>query len=471
MDDLTTEVPVEASSDQVESTTDSSPAVTPDEAQTTQAPAEESAAPPLYPENDDDLKGQETNPHVQAVINLRGALRERDQQYAPWKDVIDQYGDPTIAKDYHELLTMLHTPVEGQPDSFNTKPFIEKLDSMSPGTANQMFFDLLTYKLPDEHGRVDTMQRHMIRSMGLDPDRLDDYANIDTVRASGVVTTDDLAGIPERLHDAFRALSQAQRDDIMLQRQTDTFGKVQYSAATLDYLNDKAEALEARQWREKDEAAKREQAEREQQAFEQRLQETIIQDVTTEAQSIRDSVLQKSLSQVTFSSDAVQDRLAKEGIMALLAQVQSPYPYQQQAAMSVLKDAGIELNGFSELLNRFEERRVAYKRYEAMGDQLRARQALSEYSVVKQQVLAKANDYALRLAKANGQRVAATASQQNGQLAAATSRYVPSGSQVQGQDSNPYANNPHPVGTPAYHKYVRDLDKQYGVTGASMFGS
>jgi hypothetical protein len=342
---------------------------------------------------------------------------------------------------------------------------------MSPGAANALLFDLLGYQVADENGRMDSMVRHMYRSHGLDPDRVEDYRNIDTIRASGAVTSDDLAGIPERFHDAFRALSTTQRDDILAQRQLDATGRAVYSPAAMEYLQDKAEALEARQWRERDEQARAQQAEVDRQQFEQQLQTEILQDVTTEAQSIRDSILQNLSSQVTFSSDPLQDKLTKAGIMALVQQVQSPYPYQQQAALAMLKEAGIEPNGFGELLNRFEERRGAYKRFEAMGDQLQARRALSEATVAKQQILARANDYTLRLAQANGERVAAQASQQAGQLQAATARFVPSGSQAQQGSTNPYEDNPYPIGSQEYFAYNRRLDKEYKLTGASMFGS
>lgn len=455
-----------ASVDTAESTAVSSPADSPNEANAPQVEAEESAAPPLYPETDDDLQGQENNPHVQAVKQLRGELRNRDQEFKPWKEVVSTIGDPSIAKDYYELMESLRTPVEGQPNQFTTRNFIEKLDSMSPGIANELFFDLVNYQLPDDKGRVDTMARHMMRSWGLDPERLEDYRSIDTIRASGAVTADDLSGIPERYHEAFRALSSAQRDDFILQK--DANGN--YALASMEYLQDKAEALEARQWREQQATQQAEAAERQQQAFEAQLGEQIVEDITSKAQSIRDSILQKSLSQVTFSSDALQDTIAKEGIMALLAQVQSPFPYQQKAALSVLKQAGIEVNGFGELMNRFEERRAAAVRFKALGDQLQARRAESEATIAEQQITARANDYAMRLAKAHGARAAEAAAQQNGQLAAATARYVPSGSQAPNGSSNPYEQNPHPVGSQEYYAFNRKLDREYKITGASMFG-
>jgi hypothetical protein len=67
--------------------------------------------------------------------------------------------------------------------------------------------------------------------------------------------------------------------------------------------------------------------------------------------------------------------------------------------------------------------------------------------------------------------VAAQASQQAGQLQAATARFVPSGSQAQQGSTNPYEDNPYPIGSQEYFAYNRRLDKEYKLTGASMFGS
>ncbi len=407
-------------------------------------------------------------PYAAGLARVRAAY-ESVAPLKSWQEVATQIGDPSIAKDYYELMEALRTPVEGQPNQHTTRPFIEKLDSLSPGIANELFFDLLNYQLPDEKGHVDTMTRHMIRSYGLDPDRLEDYRNIDTIRASGAVTSDDLAGIPERFHGAFRALSSAQRDDFRLQRDEKTG---EYPLASFEYLQDKAEALEARTWREQQAEQQKQAAEQQQQAFETQLQETIVQDITSKAQSIRDSILKNSLSQVTFSSDPIQDEIAKESMLALIEQaVHSPFPYQKQASIALLKKVGIEVNGLEQEVNVLEQKRAEYLRRTAEKDTLRARPAEAAATVAEQRILAQVQDYAIRLAKATGQRVADAASQQNGQLAAATARYVPSGSQAQQGSQNPYANNPYrdnPT-SPEYSAWIRNMDKQLKVGGASMW--
>jgi hypothetical protein len=409
-------------------------------------------------------------PHAQALANLRAAYEgvkpqlDEYKAFEPWKEVVQAIGDPQQAQLAHELVGLLHSKVvTNGVEEITSRPFLERLESESPGTVDQIFADLLTYQVPGENGQMDTLVRQLYRSHGLNPDRLDDYRNIDTLRASGVVTDADLSGIPDKFHAAFKALSATQREDILAQKSTDG----NFPAVTLDYLQDKAEALEARSWREKDEDTKRQSAEQSQAQFKQQVAAATEQDIATEVHSIHDSILQNLSSQFTFSSDAAVNSLEHSKIMATLATLQNPaYRFVAEEA---LKAVGVTLNGFDELTNRWEDRRSAYTQYKAYGDNLQANRALSEATAAKQQILAKLNDYALKLAKASGERAATAADAVNGQLETATARFVPAGSGAVQGNNNPYANNPHPVGSQEYYAYNRNLDKQYKLTNASVF--
>jgi hypothetical protein len=414
-------------------------------------------------------------PHALALKNLRAAYEgvkpqlEQAKTYEPWKEIVSTINDPVQAKTAYDLIRAMRTPVEGQPNEFTSKPFIDRAEQeFGQGTANQLFHDLLTYTVPDDKGNVDTLVRHMYRSHGLNPDRIEDYRNIDTLRASGVVTPEDLSAIPDKYHDAFRALSQAQREDIHAQKMSDGT----YPAATLDYLQDKAEALEARTWREKDEQARRETAERQQVEFQQQVAQAVEQDAETEVQSIYDSIHQHLSSQVTFSSDAAVNSLECDKILGVVANLQSPYPIYRNMAVRALKAVGVDVNGFGELAIQWEQERGKYVAFKASGQENTwdGRDALSKSNFAKQQILAKANDYALKLAKASGERAAAAASQTGSQIEAAAARFVPSGTgQSQQGTDNPYSKNPHPVGSQEYFAYNRQVDKQYNLTNASVF--
>lgn len=444
---------------------------------TAEQPTKEAEAPFHVPENDDDLKDQINNPHVQSIVQLRQELRERNQRldgYKPlesWKPVAETIGDPALAQSAHELVSAIHTPDPNNPSGFTARPFLERMEQDSPGSVDQIFSDTLTLQIQDAQGRPSTVVRELVKSWGIDPDRFDDYRNIDTLRASGIVTADDLDAIPEKFHAAFRALSTAQREDILAQRPTDANGtKSAYPAAALDYLQDKAEALEARQWREKDETAKRAAQEQAQAKFEADVTLAVDQDIVTEIQAISDSVHQNLTSQFTFSSDAAVNALEHTKILSVLGNLQSPYPVYRDLAVKALKAVGVEPNGFEELANRLAERREAYVRFNAIGDKMQATRALSEATFAKQHILAKVNDYASRLAKASGERAAASASQQDATLAAAQGRFVPAGNgQAQQGFQNPYSQNSHPVGSQEYYAFNRKVDKEYNLTNASVF--
>jgi hypothetical protein len=133
---------------------------------------------------------------------------------------------------------------------------------------------------------------------------------------------------------------------------------------------------------------------------------------------------------------------------------------------------GVDVAGFDELANRWEERRSAYTYYKAIGDNIQAPRALSESTAAKQQMLIKLGVWAQKLAKTNGERLATAAAQQTGQLAASSARFVPNGNgNTQQGNTNPYMNNPHPVGSQEYYAYNRNIDKQYNLTNASVFGN
>jgi len=436
-------------------------------------PTEEAEAPFKVPENDDDLKGQENNPHVQAVIQLRQQLRERDQRLdsvKPWQPVLETIGDPVQAQTAYELVKSLRTPVDGHPNEFTARPFLERVDQERPGSANQIFHDLLTYEVPDEKGQVDTLVRHMYRSHGLDPDRIDDYRNIDTLRASGVVSAEDLRLIPQQYQDAFRSLSQDGQDDILeLLKARDT--SPSYGLRAEEHLRNAQDALEARQYRAQGELKAQEKAAQDHAELQQKVAEAVEGDIFTEVKSIHDSIYQNLSSQFTFSSDATQNTLEHSKIMATLATLQNPaYRF---VAENALKSVGVTLNGFDELANRWEVERSKFVAFKAAGQENTwdAREALSKSTVAKQQILAKLNDYALKLAQASGERASGIATQQGNQLSAATSRYVPSGAgQVPQGSQNPYKANPHEIGSPEYYAFNREVDRQYKVGNAALLG-
>jgi hypothetical protein len=413
-------------------------------------------------------------PHSEALARLRPAyegLKTKLAEYEPlesWKPLVEQIGDPELAKSSYSLITSIHTPSEESPSGFTSRPFIEQIDQESPGTANQIFVDLCSYVYTDENGQRTTPVREMYKAHGLDPDRIDDYRNIDQLRASGVVTQEDLTAIPEKYHGAFRALSTPQREDIMAQRQTDVNGKVTYPAATLDYLQDKTEALEARQWREQDTQAKAAQKQQEEAAFEQHVTQAVETDVLAKVKSWNDSIHQNLSSQWKPSSDAAQNDLEYAKVLSTLATLQ--FPAYRFVAENALKSVGVSLDGFDDLVNQWQASRSAYVVFNEKKDVWQAKREEAKATQAEQRILIKLNDYALKLAQVSGNRLQSQSEQTTSQLAAASSRFVPSGNGATQQGfQNPYEQNPHSVGSPEYYAFNRKVDREYSLTNASVF--
>jgi hypothetical protein len=408
-------------------------------------------------------------PYAAALERLRPAYEGVKSQLDgyksldPWKPVAETIGDPAVAQSYYELVSAIHTPDANSTSGFSSAPFLRQLDEQSPGTVEQIAADALRFHIPDPQGRPSTVVRELYRSHGLDPDRMDDYRNIDKLRASsGLVTAEQLSQIDPQYQDAFKSFSQATREDLLALKEHNP-------AAAEEYLRNAQGNLETQQWREQQEQAARDTEEREQAQFQQQLQETIQSDLLAEARGIHDSI-SKDLAAITFSSDATENKLEQVKIMATLATLQNPA--YRWVAEEALKTVGVDPSGFDELANRWETRRSAQKYYEAIGDQMQMRQAASDATAAKQQMLIKLGSWAQKLAKSSGNRLASAAAQQSGQLAAASARFVPSGAgQAQQGAENPYAQNPHRVGSPEYYAYYKDLDKQFKVDGASMFGN
>ena len=423
----------------------------------------------------EELKAQAAQkvPMAQGLYNVRAELErvrpilKEYETLDPWKPVATTIGDPALAQSAHELVSAIHTPVSFEersefPSGFTTRPFLDKIDAESPGTARQIFSDLLRYPDVDPSGRESTVVREFLRDLGLDPDKVEDYRNIDKLRASsGVVTAADLAKIPEPYHEAFKSMSQAAQEDILDQMEDSP-------ALAEEHLRIAQRALASERFEQEQKDREAQAKEEKERQLHERIQTTVQEDITAEVRSLSDSIHQ-SLSALTFSSDPTVNDLEKSKILSTIATLQNPaYRFVAEGA---LKAVGASLDGFDELANRWLERRSAYKTFEATGDKWQANRALSEATLARQQLLVRLNDYAMRLAKAGGDRAAAAAGQVETALSAASGRFVPTGN-GNGQQGfqNPYEQNPHPFGSPEYYKFIKDVDKEYKVTNDSMFG-
>lgn len=424
----------------------------------------------------EELQKQEAEkvPYAAALARLRTAYEgvkpqlEAYKSLDPWKEVATAIPDPNLAKSAYELVAGIHTPEPNNQSGFSTVPFLQKLEADSPGAVDQIFADLLPFQYTRDDGVRTTLVRELYRGHGLDPDRIDEYRNIDTLRTSGVVTAEELTKIDVKYHEAFKSLPRDAQEDILALKESNP------TVADM-HLRNANDSLEARTWREKNEQAQVQAAEQAAQQHEQQVVQAVEEDIIGKSQSMHDSVHQ-SLSQITFSSDPKIDAIEKSTILGVIGNLQSPYPVYRNNALKTLELAGINPEGFDQLTTDLQTEREKVVRYQHSRDanqqpSWNERQALAAANLAEQRILLKAQDYVRRLAETKSQRVANAAGQQESALAAATARFVPNGNgNAQQGATNPYSQNPHPVGSPEWSAYYKQVDKELGLHGAAMLG-
>lgn len=407
-------------------------------------------------------------PHSEALARLRPAyegLKTQLAEYKPldsWKPLVETIGDPQLAQSSYELVSSIHTPSDQSLSGFTSVPFLQRIEQESPGTLNQIYADISAFPITDEQGNPTTVVREMYKAHGLNPDRVDEYRNIDKLRASGVVTEVELGKVPEQYREAFKSMSQAAREDLL-----DLMDSKPLVAE--EQLRNARSALEAQQFRERDEQKQADQKQADETAFQLRLEAAVTTDVTTRVKSWTASIHQNLSSQwKPFGEDAGANSLEYAKVLSVLATLQSPaYRFVAEEA---LKSVGVSLDNFDDLANQWQAARSRYVVLSEMKDQWQARRAESEASLAEQRLLIKLNDYALRLAQAKSNGLTQQSQQTATQLAAAQGRFVPAGNgQAQSGFTNPYEQNPHPVGSQEYYAFNRKIDKEYSLTNASVF--
>jgi hypothetical protein len=409
-------------------------------------------------------------PYSEALARLRPAyegLKTKLAEYEPlesWKPIAETIADPALAQSAYELVNALYTPSTDNPSGFDPRPFLEKVETDSPGTIDQLFSTICSFPIQID-GQQTTVVRELYKAHGLNPDRIDDYRNIDNLRVSGIVTDADLAKIPEKYHEAFKALPEDARTDILALKESNP-------ALADQYLRNAASSLAAERF-------ETQQREREQQAQQQQEQElarqvetAVTQGVHSKIETWSGSIHQSLSSQWKPSTDEATNDLEYAKVMGTLAALQSPAPAYRAIAEKALTKAGASLDGFDDLVNQWQASYSAAVTYEQLGqkDSIPAKRAAAQATQAEQRLLIKLNDYALKLAQPTSSRIADASVQRANQLAAAAGRFVPNGNGAAQQGfQNPYEQNPHPVGSQEYYAFNRKIDREYQLTNASVY--
>ena len=361
------------------------------------------------PENDDDLQGQENNPHVQAVLNLRQQLRQLSQDHKDHKAKYADIGDVDGVKSSLELLDGLFGfATDGQGNTLydqqtnlpipSTSQFISKLQEGSPALVSQLHRDIWFAKAPSGL----TYAQEMFQTLGLDPNRLKDYramtANPSHAISSGVIPPDEFNVIPEEFHADYKLLSPEER--FRAQRMTDD--------ELNRFMGEKRELRESREFREDFKKQQAESQQREMTAFWEGVDKSYQDYAATLRRDAFNSIQQGITSQVQFSADPTINAVQTGAVMSVLANLLNPD--LRFATEGVLKSLGVTLDqGFEDVLNGLGQQAYLVKRYEAIAgnpalaahrnDSAMAK-AQSEVNRLNKTIQAKFNGIALKVARA-----------------------------------------------------------------------
>ena len=413
---------------------------------------------PPPPAEDDPLEGipeadelerlvEQRVPHAQAVLQLRKALEARNSELAelrgksltaePVLPLIEQAGGAEAAQAKLQTFDSLFSPVidpnNGQPvrdpvtglPVLDPTPFVERVESENPGLAERLTFAGLNCLVETGDGRkarvyqLPEVQTPFLQALGLDPERLDDYRNIDArsfAQDTGV-TPEELTEIPEQFHETYKALPPGIRADLKVQDEATR----QFN---LEVYKERADRKAEETQRQQAEAQNRQQQEVQARQYVAKEQDSFV------AQHLQEShaaIMDDLARQVTFSENAAENAAMHGVVGAFLVALRDPEA--QFAIGKTLEAHNLKVDpSFYEALADADKHLRDAKAYELFGQQGLKQQSLTAASNAKKLALAKASPIALRIAQALGGQKVKQATKQNGAIDGATrTRPVPGG--------------------------------------------
>lgn len=423
----------------------------------------EAAAPFKIPDTDDDVKG---HPQEQNIVQLRQHARglEKDLtgvkgEYEPWKPHIEKIGDPGTLEAYQKTFAGIHQPVidpsTQQPTGqYTSKGALQTLEAEYPGVVDEMFQDMLGMRV-EINGQQDTLNRHLMRSWGLNPDRMSEYKEIDK-RVPGIVSDAELQAIPEAYREAYKQLPQSLRG---VWSELDDQEK-QY------HLNTSKAALDAAEIRQQIESDKQTTAQAQEKKFEAQVQQKQEESLVTQTKTLYGKIAESLAAQVKFSeADPDLNESQQTGIMAKL------YCLIDPAASFLLegelKKAGIALDfpdaTWQQTIEAFSEKDSKAVLHQEQGQVALARQTRTEANNLLARISSRLNSVGLTLAQRAAGHVVTKSATNTGLNG---TRQAPNGNGFPQGNSNPYLGNPHDIGTAEYRVWNRDMDRQLGVGAA-----
>ena len=304
------------------------------------------------------MPATERQSNWQQLRTAYASAKSDAQAYAQYKDAIahiEQVGGFERLQQQAELGSLLFSTIEnpetGQAE-LTADPFIERLVSDSPGTLGEIVWKGLNQ--PSPWNPDETIAHTWFRDhLGLKPELLDTYRQIQTpqdaqkyLAQTNAPTAEELAAIPQHFQDAYKSLSPGQREEFSYmtpERQQ-------------EFLQDKADALKAREYIAQQEAAQAEARRQQEQQFQQRVEQRGAELAQSVQSALMESAKQKLQAEARFSpDDNINGALHQESIT--------------WAAQKVLSDPALQRDS-----QRAEELYGLSARYELAGDRFKAQE-------------------------------------------------------------------------------------------------
>lgn len=342
---------------------------------------------------------------------------ERDLKAArsQWQPLTEQYGDvQTIAEKLAQLegLGSYATDQIGEtvigPNGLpqvTTAPWISKMAETSPAMVEQLSYDLFNQPTPDGQTYGAKLFWQAFQEMGLDPSRVQDYAQLPASQvAASQATADELEYIDPSLHKAYNYLTKPEREFVQ--------------SKIYDAKDDEvAEYLQAANRRMENEARlqeftnyQKQQEEAEISSYWQNVDSVTNQVIQEANNKALTGISQQIESQVQFSSDPTANKLQTGMVSALVAAMCSPQT--RFAVQPILEQIGATIDPqIDQLLTNATQAERVYQAYAQLEkndkpefkkhrNEFQMKEARRESDRLQQQAMAKLAPIAVKIAKA-----------------------------------------------------------------------
>lgn len=346
-------------------------------------------------------------PHSEALLRLRTELervKPTVQQFDSWKTVVEG-NDPIKVAERLATHDSLFSPKmehgqrvldeRGLPQT-TAQPFFESMEAKRPGYTMSTFTDMMDIPtLNPATGEKEPLISQFFREvLGLDPGKLDQYQNIDSLiaKTNGSITPEELAKVAEPDQAAFKTLPSGLRKDWdYMDEDTRRYH--------LDGANSRMKAdafMEAQ-------AQKDAQAQQEyQQNFESQVQVSFVQDLAEVREQAFSSLRDNLAKDWQPSTDDAINQDRYDDVLAPLESLIDPD--LQPRALARLEREGIKVNAqeFNEQMQSLVTARKDYVRAMAFKDGIAAESALKEYTTLNLKLMSKLSNIVLDRAKRYG---------------------------------------------------------------------